>query len=105
MVMIWQAVSNDAARIPMRETSNSWLSLLNFMRFLRRGPFASGPLQLVEMSRNHSKSHLRVLRMCASNRRDGRGLKGRRGPGFGCYFVAMPPCGIATMAVGWASDV
>jgi hypothetical protein len=27
----------------MRETRNNWLSLLNFMRFLRREPSASGP--------------------------------------------------------------
>src|SRR5580698_9035399 len=100
--MIWQAARNVAARRPMRETRNNWLSLLNFMRFLRRGPFASSPLQLVDLSRIHFRSRSRVLRICdVSNsvrRAIPRPLPGA--PDLLLYFVAVPPCGIAAMAVG-----
>src|ERR1039457_5285572 len=37
MVVIAQAVKTVATRRPMEETRKSWLNLLNFMRFLRRG--------------------------------------------------------------------
>src|ERR1035438_860054 len=43
MVTIWQAVKREATARPIIETRNSWLSLLNFMRFLRRGPSGSSP--------------------------------------------------------------
>jgi hypothetical protein len=39
MVTSWQAVKKVATRRPMEETRKSWLVLLNFMRFLRRGLF------------------------------------------------------------------
>jgi hypothetical protein len=37
MVVIAQAEKTVATRRPMEETRKSWLNLLNFMRFLRRG--------------------------------------------------------------------
>jgi hypothetical protein len=37
MVVIAQAVKTVAPRRPMEEARKSWLNLLNFMRFLRRG--------------------------------------------------------------------
>src|ERR1700677_2868544 len=43
MVTIAQDVKRVATDRPMIETRNSWLSLLNFMRFLRRGPSGSSP--------------------------------------------------------------
>src|ERR1035438_4214848 len=41
MVTSWQAVKSVATRRPTVETRNSWLNLLNFMRFLRCGPSGS----------------------------------------------------------------
>src|ERR1019366_2077440 len=43
MVTSWQAVKSVATRRPTVETRNSWLNLLNFMRFLRCGPSGSSP--------------------------------------------------------------
>jgi hypothetical protein len=37
MVEISQEVKSEARRRPVVETRKSWLNLLNFMRFLRRG--------------------------------------------------------------------
>jgi hypothetical protein len=43
MVVIAQAVKTVATRRPMEETRKSWLTLLNFMRFLRRGLVSCKP--------------------------------------------------------------
>src|ERR1039458_6764176 len=45
MVTSWQAVRSVATIRPIAETRASWLNLLNFMRFLRHGPFASKALK------------------------------------------------------------
>src|ERR1039457_5866597 len=45
MVVIAQAVKTVATRRPIEETRKSWLNLLNFMRFLRRGPIAASPMR------------------------------------------------------------
>src|ERR1039458_5800957 len=45
MVTSWQAARSVGTIRPIAETRASWLNLLNFMRFLRHGPFASKALK------------------------------------------------------------
>src|SRR5208282_3864698 len=45
MVTSWQAVRSVATMRPIAETRASWLNLLNFMLFLRHGPFGSKALK------------------------------------------------------------
>jgi hypothetical protein len=46
MVVTAQAVKMVATIRPMEETRISWLNLLNFMRFLRRGLVRCGPIEI-----------------------------------------------------------
>src|ERR1700677_150493 len=94
-----QAVKRTAANRPIVETRNNWLSLLNFMRFLRRGPSGSSPRKtrlgcpafivkarcgvlLMKPACGRASTRLRLLRTAAGtamrNCRDGRRLSIRQ---------------------------
>ena len=80
-----------------RETRKSWLGLLNFMRFLRRGPSDSGPRKTrLGCPVGHCKSPLRGVATGSVSE------PGELPALYGCTPAPVPSCGIAATAVGWS---
>ena len=93
MVVIAQAEKTVATRRPMEETRKSWLNLLNFMRFLRRGLVKlQAQRKLVKLPRMHCKSPVRGAASVLRRRAEG------------AHHFRETLCGTAATAVGWALD-